>query len=1151
MGIEGLEAYASEFSNIPTLQSLSVLIPLRQNSLGCSKMNNFWSDVENLPLGGRSMAQPKGAGELNVVQMETDLLQRWGKEATFQASISARRSNAPFIFLEGPPTANGKPGIHHVVARTYKDLVCRWKTMEGFLVERKGGWDTHGLPVEIEVQKRLDLMSNEAIEKFGMAAFNQACRESVWTYEAAWREMTERMAYWVDLDEPYVTLDNNYVESSWWALKQMFDKGLLYRGHKVLPYCPQTGTSYSSHEVALGYKEVEEPSVYVKFKLTDDPASILAWTTTPWTLPGNVGLAVGPEVTYVRCRIKEEAGESWTGAGGASVGEEVILAKDLMKEVLRHHVEVIEEFQGHTLVGRSYEPLFPGAVPRGDSSTAWTVLAADWVTTTDGTGVVHTAVMYGEDDYNLGMEAGLPAHHTVDMEGAFVEGTHPDLDGVYVKSCDETIIGLLSAPGGTNGKGPQSGLLYREKAYLHDYPHCWRTDHPLLYYAMDSWFVRMTAVKENLLKFNDDVEWAPDWVGEGRFGEWLRNVKDWAISRERYWGTPLPVWRTESGEMKCIGSIQELQEEVAKAVAAGIENPECPDDVDLHRPIVDGFTLVNDNGEPMHREPFVMDCWFDSGCAPFAQWHYPFENKDVFDASFPVDYICEGVDQTRGWFYTLLAVSSTVFDDMAYKRCLSLGLILDAEGKKMSKSRGNIVDPWDHFNREGADATRWYMVTAGAPWNPLKFDPNGVRETYAKMFLTLWNVYKFHVDYAALDGFDPETAELDVDQRPELDRWILSRLSTIGQSYHDNFVNWQFHKACRDLEDFMVNDVSNWYVRRSRRRLWDEADSNDKLACQLTLHEILTTVCRFVAPVSPFMVDDIYRNLTGGSVHTADWPVGVPGTLEGATADAWDEQAARATATLPPQDQGLETTMNVVRELAEAGRRIRIDGGRRQRLPCAKGWIVAGPELDAFHDLLAEELNVESIQVENDLDRFQRIELAPNFRALAPKARAQVNDVAAAIRTAEDPESMLADIKSGGCQVLGVLVEESDVDVKRVEREGFAAQTVEVEGLEGETLHISLVLDMNDTPALLSKGMARDITRRVQAKRKDLDLDVEATIDLEIWMENAPEMYAGDEAWVAHETRAAACVFHPSGASPSEEAEQFEVDGTTVRFTVK
>ena len=1096
------------------------------------------------------MAQPSSAGELNAVSLETGLLEQWASEKTFQASIDGRRNNAPFIFLEGPPTANGKPGIHHVVARAYKDLVCRWKAMEGFLVERKGGWDTHGLPVEIEVQKRLDLMSNEAIEAYGMAEFNQACRESVWTYEAAWREMTERMAYWVDLDNPYVTLHNDYVESAWWALKQMFDKGLLYRGHKVLPYCPQTGTSYSSHEVALGYKEVEEPSVYVKFKLVDDNASILAWTTTPWTLPGNVGLAVGPDVTYARCRIKEAAGEAWKGAGGADVGEEVILAKDLMKEVLRHHVDIVEEFPGSSLVGRSYEPLFPQAVPRGESKTAWTVLAADWVTTTDGTGVVHTAVMYGEDDYNLGMETGLPAHHTVGMDGAFVEGTHPDLDGKYVKACDETIISLLSSPGGSNGSGPDSGLLYREKDYLHDYPHCWRTDHPLLYYAMDSWFVRMTAVKENLLRFNEKVEWAPDWVGEGRFGEWLRNVKDWAISRERYWGTPLPVWRSESGEMKCVGSIQELQDEVAKAVAAGIENPDCPSDVDLHRPVVDGFTLLSDTGEPMKREPFVMDCWFDSGCAPFAQWHHPFDNESTFNASFPVDYICEGVDQTRGWFYTLLAVSATVFDDMAYKRCLSLGLILDAEGKKMSKSRGNIVDPWDHFNREGADATRWYMVTAGAPWNPMKFDPNGVRETYAKMFLTTWNVYKFHADYASLDGFDPEAQSIPVQNRSALDRWILSRLHTVANAYHDNFCNWHFHKACRDLEDFMVNDVSNWYVRRSRRRLWDEGDSQDKLACQHTLHEVLETVCRLVAPVSPFMVDHIHRNLTGHSVHTADWPLGVPGTLEGATADAWDEEAAKATAVLPPQDLELEKTMALVRELAEAGRRIPIEGGRRQRLPCAQGWIVSAPDLTAFHDILAEELNVESILVENDLDRFQKIELAPNFRALAPKARAEVNNVANAIRNSEDPEGLLSAINQGTAEVLGVAIEPADVEVKRVEREGFAAQTVEAVGLD-DNLQVSLVLDMNDTPALLSKGMARDIVRRVQAKRKDLNLEIEATIDLEIWMTNAPAMRDEDEHWVATETRAAGCAFHPTDAQPPEGADRFEVDGTVVHFKVK
>ena len=1094
------------------------------------------------------MAQPQAAGELDAVALETALLEAWKQENAFQASIDSRSKGAPFIFLEGPPTANGKPGIHHVVARAYKDLVCRWKTMEGFQVQRKGGWDTHGLPVEIEVQKRMDLMSNEAIEAFGMDNFNQACRESVWTYESAWREMTERMAYWVDLDNPYVTLDNNYVESCWWALKQMFDKGLLYRGHKVLPYCPQTGTSYSSHEVALGYKEVEEPSVYVKFKLVDEDASILAWTTTPWTLPGNVGLAVGPEVTYVRARVTEQA-ENWNGAGGAEVGEVVILAKDLMKEVLRHNVEIIEEIQGKSLVGMAYEPLFPDAVPRNDSTTAWTVLEADWVTTTDGTGVVHTAVMYGEDDYNLGMAAGLPAHHTVGMDGAFIEGTHPQLDGRYVKDCDQTVIDLLSAQGGSNGKGPSSGLLYREKAYLHDYPHCWRTDHPLLYYAMDSWFVRMTAVKERLLEFNDGVEWAPDWVGEGRFGEWLRNVKDWAISRERYWGTPLPVWRGENGEMKCVGSIAELQSEVAKAVAAGIENPPCPDDVDLHRPVVDAFTLVDEHGKPMHREPFVMDCWFDSGCAPFAQWHHPFDGGETFEASSPVDYICEGVDQTRGWFYTLLAVSTTVFDKPAYKRCLSLGLILDAEGKKMSKSKGNIVDPWDHFNREGADATRWYMVTAGAPWNPLKFDSNGVRETYAKMFLTLWNIYKFHADYAALDGFDPEHNPVSVEQRPTLDRWILSRLASTATNYHADFVGWNFHKACRDLEEFVVNDLSNWYVRRSRRRLWDDAESTDKLACQHTLHEVLTTVCKLMAPVSPFMVDIIHRNLTGETVHQASWPLGVPGTLEGATADSWDLDAAAATADLPPQDLDLEASMALVRELAEVGRRIRVEAGRRQRLPCAQGWIVAGPDLADFHDILAEELNVEAIEVEQDLDRFQRIELAPNFRALAPKARANVNAVANEIKASQDPEALLAAIEAGTCEIMGIEIEMSDVELKRAEREGFAASTVQI-GQGDEASHISLVLDMNDTPALLSKGLARDITRRIQAKRKTLNMEIEATIDLEIWMKDAPELFDEDQQWIVNETRCAAAAFHPTELQAPADADSFEVDGITVWFAV-
>ncbi|MEC7261590.1 MAG: class I tRNA ligase family protein, partial [Candidatus Thermoplasmatota archaeon] len=813
-------------------------------------------------------------------------------------------------------------------------------------------------------------------------------------------------------------------------------------------------------------------------------------------------------------------------------------------EVLRHHVDIIEEVPGSSLVGKSYEPLFPDAVPRGDSTTAWTVLSADWVTTTDGTGVVHTAVMYGEDDYNLGMEVGLPAYHTVNMEGNFVDGVHPELDGRYVKSCDESVMDILVG----QNDSITSGLLYREKSYLHDYPHCWRTDHPLLYYAMDSWFVRMTAVKDRLLEFNDGVEWAPDWVGEGRFGEWLRNVKDWAISRERYWGTPLPVWRDEDGNMKCIGSIAELQAEVAKANAAGLENPECPDDVDLHRPVVDAFTLVSDDGKPMHREPFVMDCWFDSGCAPFAQWHHPFDENKTFDASFPVDYICEGVDQTRGWFYTLLAVSTTVFDSPAYKRCLSLGLILDAEGKKMSKSRGNIVDPWDHFNREGADATRWYMVTAGAPWNPLKFDSNGVRETYAKMFLTLWNVYRFHADYAALDAFDPASSTSSYESRSRLDRWILSKLHSTAKAYHDGFTNWNFHKACRELEEFIVNDLSNWYVRRSRRRLWDEAESGDKLACQHTLHEILVTLCRLIAPVSPFMVDTIHRNLTGETVHTAAWPLGTPGSTEGATADAWNEDLVAATQQLPPHDAELEHEMALVRELAETGRRIRIDSQRRQRLPCAEGWIVAGPNLEAYHDLLCEELNVESISVETDLDRFQQIELGVNFRALAPRAKGDVNAIAGQIKNHPDQDALLADIRGGSCTIMGVDILESDVEVRRAEREGYAAATITA-GEGDDASHVSLVLDMQDTPHLLSKGLARDITRRIQSKRKDMDLEIEAMIDVEVWMADAPELFEEDQAWVAKETRASGIAFSEDQA-PAD-VESFDVDGAQVSYRVK
>lgn len=1060
------------------------------------------------------MVVPHSPGNLDPVSLENSLMESWGEESTFLESIESRRNlESPFTFLEGPPTANGRPGIHHVLSRLFKDMVCRWKTMEGHVVERKGGWDTHGLPVEIEVQKQLDLMSNEAIENYGMEAFNQKCKESVWTYEEAWREMTERMGFWVDMEDPYVTLHDEYIESAWWSLRKMFDKGLLFRGHKVLPYCPQTGTSYSTHEVSLGYKEVSEPAVFVKFKLESDDASILAWTTTPWTLPGNVGLAVGPEVTYCRVRITEPPSESWEGRGGAEVGEELILAKDLISSVLRNHAEVIEEFPGSELVGRPYSPLFPEAIDRGESKTAWTVVAADFVTTTDGTGVVHTAVMYGEDDYRLGMEKGFPAQHTVGMDGAFVEGVHEKLDGRYVKECDDDIINLLV----------ENGLLYREHTYTHDYPHCWRTDHPLLYYAMDSWFVRMTAVREQILAHNESVEWAPEWTGTKRMGEWLSNIKDWAISRERFWGTPLPVWICpDCGLEHCIGSIEEM---------TSMKTESSPQPPELHRPYVDDVRLLCPSEEcqgEMVREPYVMDCWFDSGCASFAQWHYPFENDENFSGSFPVDYICEAVDQTRGWFYSLLAVATTVFDEPCYRRCLSLGHILDKEGKKMSKSRGNVVNPWDHFNKEGADSIRWYMTTQSAPWSPTNFDPNGVRESYAKMFLTLWNVYRFHADYASLDGFDPEDQSgfVPPSERSPLDRWILSKVTEMADELHQNFVSWDFHKAGRGLEDFVVNDLSNWYVRRSRRRLWEESDSNDKRACQHTLHEVLLIVCRLMAPVSPFMPDAIHRGLTGTSVHLADWPIG---------SDLVDRS-------LPTRDFGIEQEMTLVRSLAEAGRRIRVESNRRQRLPCQTGWIVGGPDVSRFNDILAEELNVEILTTEADLDSFQKIVLEPNRRALGAKCRSDLPSVLAQLDMA-DPEGLLLEIEAGIAALGGYEITMDDIEVRRAEKDGFAAQTLSFD--EGD---VSIVLDMHTDSSLLSKGLARDITRRIQAKRKEMDLQVESSIRLSVWVEGMT-LENSDWEHVITETRAGEHSLN-RGKKPSD-ADTFEVDRTTVSFQIQ
>ena len=1053
-------------------------------------------------------------GRLDPVALENDLIQLWNHEGTFQSSIDNRKnSGKPFVFLEGPPTANGKPGIHHVLSRLYKDMVCRWKTMQGRVVERKAGWDTHGLPVEIEVQKRLDLMSNEAIEAYGMEAFNEACKESVWTYEQAWREMTERMGFWVDMDDPYVTLQDDYIESAWWSLKQMHDKGLLFRGHKVLPYCPQTGTSYSSHEVALGYKEVSEPAVFVKFQLVDEDATILAWTTTPWTLPGNVGLAVGPDVDYVRVRVTEPPSGTWDGRGGAEVGEEMILAKDLMSHVLRHKVEVISELKGSKLVGRKYIPPFRGAINGDKHPAAWTLVAADFVTTTDGTGIVHTAVMYGEEDYNLGMKVGFPAQHTVDMDGRFFDGTHPELDGRYVKECDDSIIDLLHS----------SRSLYREHQYTHDYPHCWRTDHPLLYYAMDSWFVRMTAVKDSILQHNDSVEWAPPSTGTGRMGEWLSNLKDWAISRERYWGTPIPVWIcSECGLEHCVGSRDEME----TMMSNGSEMPK-----ELHRPYVDEVKLrcPSDgcSGE-MTREPYVMDCWFDSGCASFAQWHYPFENKEVFESSFPVDYICEAVDQTRGWFYSLLAVGTTVFDKPTYKSCVSLGHILDENGKKMSKSRGNVVVPWDHFNLEGADAIRWYTTTQSSPWQPTNFDPNGVRESFARMFLTLWNIYRFHADYAALDSFD-QVSEFDapkIDERPSLDRWILSQVSKTADNVDSFFKGWDFHKAGREIERFIVDDLSNWYVRRSRRRLWDEAESADKAACQHTLREVLLVTCRIMAPIAPFMPDRIHRDLTGISVHLADWPCGSE-ILDGI---------------LPPRDTKIEAQMALARNLAEAGRRIRVESSRRQRLPCRKGWIVGDADVGDLKEILSEELNVESLENENDLERFQKIELKPNRKSLGRKCTSDLPAVLTELSEI-DPDSFLLEIQAGIAHLAGYPIDMGDVEVRRVEKEGFAAMTVESGGKD-----VTLVLDMSLDDALLSKGLARDIIRRVQARRKELNLRIEASISLEVSLsEGSPELAEEDWEHILSETRSV------SGSRSDDQTSMessFELDGLVVGFTV-
>lgn len=981
-----------------------------------------------------------------VSQREESILQYWNEQNIPARSVSERDGAPSFIFYEGPPTANGKPGIHHVLARTLKDTVCRYKTMQGFQVNRKAGWDTHGLPVEIEVEKELGLSSKQQIEDYGIEPFNKKCRESVFTYEREWRRMTERIGYWLDMDHPYITLDNNYIESVWWILKQYFDAGLIYEGHKIMPYCSRCGTPLASHEVSLGYKDETIDSIYVRMKLAGKEGEyFLVWTTTPWTLPSNVALAINAGYTYVRARRPDD--------------ESVyILVRDRVEAVLGKEAEILEEFKGEKLVGLAYEQLLPFV--KVANPNAFKAYDADFVSTEDGTGIVHIAPAFGEDDYQLGRKYDLPFIQPVDKEGKFM----PEITlwaGRFVREADLDITRHLKA----------EGKLYQKERLTHSYPYCWRCDTPLLYYARKSWYIATTKYKDKLIANNEKINWFPEHVGKGRFGNWLENLIDWSLSRDRYWGTPLNIWRCElCQKLASVGSRQELAERAIEEV-----NPE---QIELHRPYIDDVHLKCECGGTMTRTTEVIDCWFDSGSMPYAQWHYPFEHKDDFEHLFPADFICEGIDQTRGWFYSLLAIGSFLFDKPTYKNVLVNDLLLDKNGQKMSKSRGNAVDPWKLLEKYGADATRWYLLAVSPPWTPTRFDEDGLKEVFAKFFGTLQNVYSFFTLYANIDNADPASYPIPVSERPEIDRWVISRLNTLIGQVRADMENFDLTKAVRAIQAFVIDEVSNWYVRRTRERFWaSEMDAN-KQAVYRTLWEVLIAVSKLMAPYAPFLAEEIFRNLTRGangfkeSVHLENYP---------------EVDAALI-------DKSLEEHMGLVIDLVSLGRAARNKVQIKVRQPLSNIKVAAKYQevLGPMESLVMEELNVKKIEYIADPDAYVSYTIKPNFPVLGPKYGKLMQRIAATLATGQAGAMVKTLRESGSLQIEvdgnPVTLTNEDLEIRVQDQENYA-----VEMDHGQYI----VLDLHLTKDLVEEGLAREVVSKVQNMRKNAGFELTDRIRLE------------------------------------------------------
>jgi isoleucyl-tRNA synthetase len=1053
-------------------------------------------------------------------ELERGIIRFWKEHKTFERSIQVRAGKPDFIFLEGPPTANGMPHPGHVLTRTMKDVVGRYKTMRGFRVERKAGWDCHGLPVEIEVEKELGLKNKQDIERYGVAKFNQKCRESVFRYKKEWEDMCERLGQWIDYEHPYVTLQNNYIESVWWSLQQAWKKKLLEKGYRVTPHCPRCDTGLSSHEVNLGYKEVEEPSVFVKFRRADRKDEyFLAWTTTPWTLPGNVALAVGPEIEYVRVRSKSPDAPK----------ETYILAKSCMG-MLRGDHDILDHMPGKAIVGLAYEPLFPflreklaksgrnpadelkvltGIAPE-DLQKAWRVVAADFVTTEDGTGIVHTAKMYGEDDFQLGERLGIPAEHTVKTDGTFHAFVKP-YAGQFVKDADAQIIEDLRT----------KGLLYKTKNHKHDYPFCWRCGTPLLYYARDQWFIRMSQLRDRLVAHNDTVNWIPEHVKDGRFGDFISNVKDWALSRDRYWGTPLPVWTCEKCQHReCIGSIAELVQLGGPNVKRLVDAKT----LDLHKPAVDEIKLTCPQCKStMTRETSVIDTWYDSGAAHFAQWDY---KGGADERVRTVDYINEGIDQTRGWFYTLLATSTFLFDRPAYKTCVVLGLILDDKGLKMSKSKKNYTDPNEIFKTLGADSMRWYLLSSSAVTADKRFFPAAIQETHARMFLTLWNTHQFLQSYAELDGWKPGAARPPAfSERPLMDRWLLTRLqSATGEAVREAD-EYNFHKATLAIQGFLVNDLSNWWLRRSRRRFWSEEATTDKASAYATLHEALLTVAALAAPYAPFVTEHLYQQLRlpnmPESVHLTNYPAGIPAP------------------------QPVEAVMDEIRDISEAVRRLRDQARVKTRIPLQKLTLVRGDTNVLFRELLdvvKEEANVKDVQIVATASGLEDYEAKINQQVVGREFKTDAKPILEAARNA-DPVKLGRELSTTG---------KTSLAGKELDAKFFVVKSIAAEGTLKADLPRggTLILDARLTPELEAEGWARELVRRIQEMRKAARLDLEDQIETSIQASDAVAKPASKWTdYIQRETRSRALRFN--GAARAAHVKEWDIEGEKVTIGIQ